>query len=132
MEVLDLRFNDVGDAGAAALASALERSTTMKTLDLFQTDVSDSGVVALASGLGRSPSMTTLDLSWNQITDVCVSTLALALATSRSMTVKTRSIPSESGPLSKTRGWKMARTPSLPSALTWQRCTNKSSACLIA
>lgn len=55
LELVSLRCNQIADAGAAALAGALERSRRLTTLDLsFCQGITDVGAFALARALLRS------------------------------------------------------------------------------
>ena len=59
----------VGDAGASALAAALDRGALprLKHLRLTDAAIGDAGVVALAPALRRLPFLTTLCLSGNRL-----------------------------------------------------------------
>ena len=48
LQELSLANNNVGDAGAASLASALEKNTTLQTLDLGENSVGAAGTASLA------------------------------------------------------------------------------------
>ena len=61
----------VGDAGASALAAALDRGALprLKELSLFNAAIGDAGLVALAPALRRRPALETLSLSENPFGD---------------------------------------------------------------
>lgn len=66
---LDLASNSFGEAGAAAVARALERGAlpALATLSLKNNDINDAGVAALVRG--AHPTLSWLNLSGNQIAD---------------------------------------------------------------
>ena len=66
---LVLGDNQIGPEGAVALAEALERNTSLTELNLFGNRIGNAGAVALAIALRTNPSLTTLFLSYNQIGD---------------------------------------------------------------
>jgi hypothetical protein len=51
LEVLNLAFNPLGEAGGQALAAMLEKNTTLRVLDLGNTDLGIKSLVRLASAL---------------------------------------------------------------------------------
>ena len=59
----------VGDAGASALAAALDRGALprLKHLGLHDAAIGDAGMVALAPALRRLPALGSLDLSGNRL-----------------------------------------------------------------
>ena len=61
IETLKLGFIGVGDAGAASLASALEKNATLQELDLCHNDVGAAGAASLASALENSATLLRLD-----------------------------------------------------------------------
>ena len=61
IETLKLGFIGVGDAGAASLASALEKNATLQELDLRHNDVGAAGAASLASALENSATLLRLD-----------------------------------------------------------------------
>jgi Ran GTPase-activating protein (RanGAP) involved in mRNA processing and transport len=78
VEVLDVSFNPLADAGARALAAGLEHSSLRK-LRLCFCQISASGTQALATGLARC-GLLELDLQGNSIGDDGARALAAALA----------------------------------------------------
>ena len=83
LETLDLRYNQMGDGAAAALAALLEEGAmpNLKKLILGGNQIGDDGVAALASALrgGALPACTMISLENNQIADDGVAALASAL-----------------------------------------------------
>jgi hypothetical protein len=62
----------VGDAGASAIADALDRGALLRLDNLslfFNTDIGDAGLVALAPALWRRPALEQLCLSDNPLGD---------------------------------------------------------------
>ena len=61
----------VGDAGASALAAALDRVALprLKHLYLINAAIGDAGLVALAPALRRRPALETLELAGNPFGD---------------------------------------------------------------
>jgi hypothetical protein len=51
LEVLNLAFNPLGEAGGQALAAMLEKNTTLRVLELGNTDLGIKSLVRLASAL---------------------------------------------------------------------------------
>merc|ERR1711924_65487 len=66
---LDLYFNSIGDAGAAALAEALPASK-LTTLSLGSNSIGDAGAAALVKALPASK-LTWLDLHSNRMGGKC-------------------------------------------------------------
>ena len=86
LERLDLYGNRIGDAGAMALATALQTNTSLKALDLRLNKIGDAGAKDLATALHTNTSLTTLDLHGNIIRDAGAKDLATALLTNISLT----------------------------------------------
>lgn len=61
----------VGDAGASAIADALDRSALprLKNLSLLDTNIGDAGLVALAPALRRRPLLEKLRFDYNEFSD---------------------------------------------------------------
>jgi hypothetical protein len=74
-----LSRNNVGDDGCAALASGLASNDTLKTLNLNDNSVGDGGCEALGEMLKTNTGLTKLLLENNAITDAGVASLATAL-----------------------------------------------------
>jgi hypothetical protein len=51
LQVLNLAFNPLGEAGGQALAAMLEKNTTLRVLELGNTDLGIKSLVRLASAL---------------------------------------------------------------------------------
>ena len=66
LEFVDTRNNDIGDAGAQAIAKALASTNKYVTeINLAQNDIDHEGVIALAGMLRKNKTLETLDLSSN-------------------------------------------------------------------
>jgi len=76
---LDLSFNAIGDAGAAALAEALPFATTLEKLNLCENGLGDFGAATLAAALPHMPKLNWLNLHGNGIGDAGAKALAEAL-----------------------------------------------------
>jgi len=76
---LDLSDNRLGDAGAVALAGALEPTARLETLDLRVNSVGDEGAESLALVLARNAALTALHLRDNCIGDAGAERIAEAL-----------------------------------------------------
>jgi hypothetical protein len=83
---LNLWNNQLGDAGAQALAAALKTNTALTTLDLSYNDLGDAGAQALAAALKTNPSLATLQLGSNQLGEAGAQALAAALKTNTALT----------------------------------------------
>ena len=67
----------MGDAGAAALAAALDRGALPRLthLDLMEAAIGDAGLVGLAPALRRRPALKCLNLTDNSFRDEGISAL---------------------------------------------------------
>jgi len=81
---LELRVNQITDAGVISLSQALQSSACkVTTLDLEDNRITDDGVISLSEALQSSAcKVTTLHLSNNLITDAGVRSLSQALQSS--------------------------------------------------
>ena len=73
---LNLSGCSVGAAGAASLASALERNETLQKLNLSGNSVGDAGAASLASALERNATLQELGLGHNSVGDAGAASLA--------------------------------------------------------
>jgi hypothetical protein len=78
---LDLENNDIGAAGATALATALQTNTTLTSLDLANNNIGAAGATALATALQTNTTLTSLNLDGNYIGASGATALAMALQT---------------------------------------------------
>ena len=62
LTILSLGSNNIGAAGATALATALETNTTLTALYLYSNNINDTGTAALASALQNNTTLMTLNL----------------------------------------------------------------------
>ncbi|XP_078060640.1 NACHT, LRR and PYD domains-containing protein 3-like isoform X2 [Mustelus asterias] len=86
IQILDLNVNDLSDACAEDLASALSTNRSLIDLNLGDNKLGDSGVKLLSVAL-RNPDckIQKLHLYRNTLTDSCAKDLASALSTNRSL-----------------------------------------------
>uniref|UniRef100_A0A6U6NZ99 Uncharacterized protein n=1 Tax=Zooxanthella nutricula TaxID=1333877 RepID=A0A6U6NZ99_9DINO len=84
---LDLRGSHSGDAGAITLARALEENRTLTELDLTGNDIGDAGALAIARALEANSTLTRLSL-WggNHIGDAGAAAIARALEANGTLT----------------------------------------------
>ena len=61
--------NQIGHAGAQALAETLKKNDTVKKIDLHCDQIGDAGVEALSEALKVNKTVTWIGLSGNQIND---------------------------------------------------------------
>jgi Ran GTPase-activating protein (RanGAP) involved in mRNA processing and transport len=64
---IDLRYNEITEKGALALAS-IPTLSNLKSLVLRKNDISDNGTISLANSQSF-PNLTELQLGWNEIHD---------------------------------------------------------------
>ena len=83
---LRLSHNQIGAAGAVALAGALRTNTSLRVLSLAVNQIGNAGATALAKALRKNTSLTTLYLNENQIGNAGATALARALRTNTSLT----------------------------------------------
>mmetsp|Transcript_7758 Transcript_7758/g.11713 ORF Transcript_7758/g.11713 Transcript_7758/m.11713 type:complete len:689 (-) Transcript_7758:126-2192(-) len=67
VRVLKLCYNELGDVGCEALASAINLHSSLTTLDLGFNNIGDDGAKSLAKGLHMNDALETLYLSGNNI-----------------------------------------------------------------
>jgi Ran GTPase-activating protein (RanGAP) involved in mRNA processing and transport len=79
MKELDLRENQIGDDGAAALAQALTIKQGLLTLDLRENQIGNKGAQSIANALSNQSTLTDLNLSDNQIGNEGAQSLAGSL-----------------------------------------------------
>jgi len=78
--------NEIGDAGAIALAAVLKENETLTSLKISMNKIGDAGAIALAAALKENKKLTSLDLSANQIGIEGVKALAEALKKNKTLT----------------------------------------------
>ena len=74
-----LSNHNIGDAGAIALAGALEKNTVLTTLYIGGNNIGDAGAAALAGALKKNTVLTWLRLSSNNIGNAGAAALSGAL-----------------------------------------------------
>ena len=67
LQSINLGFNQVGDAGAASLASSLEKNTTLRSINLSLNKVGAAGAASLASALEKNTTLQSIKLSTNEV-----------------------------------------------------------------
>jgi len=83
---LNLGYNSIGDAGAAALAEALKANKMLTNLYLYGNSIGDAGAAALAEALKANTMLTALYLDSNSIGDAGAAALAEALKANKTLT----------------------------------------------
>jgi hypothetical protein len=83
---LNLRFDNIGDAGATAIAAALQVNTVLTSLDLYYNNIGDAGATAIAAALQVNTALTTLDLGGNTIGVAGATAIAAALQVNTALT----------------------------------------------
>ena len=76
---LDLRWNSIGDSGAASLSKALVVNSSLTNLNLQVNSIGYSGAASLSQALVVNSSLTNLDLSLNFIDNSGAASLSQAL-----------------------------------------------------
>ena len=79
LQTVNLQFNKIGDAGATALAEALKVNTALQTVNLEDNEIGDAGAVELAEALKVNTTVQTVHLGSNKIGDAGATALAEAL-----------------------------------------------------
>jgi hypothetical protein len=82
---LDLRNNNIGDAGALELAVALRHNKTLELLDLMSNDIGSDGTSALADALVANDALKDLSLRENSIGDDGATSIAEMLTRNQSI-----------------------------------------------
>ena len=90
LQILNLDFNSIGDEGAKALATVLEKNRSLEELKLYKNNIGDEGAKALASALEKNRSLKRLELDSNNIDNE--GTKALATALEKNTTLETLSL----------------------------------------
>lgn len=80
IQALHLSSNDVRDDGAVKLADALQTSTSLQSLHLQRNHIGPDGMGRLAGALCGNSTLTLLNLGWNAILDAGARPLARAVA----------------------------------------------------
>jgi Leucine Rich repeat len=83
---LKLGYNQIGHAGAQALADAFSENTRLTTLYLGYNQIGHAGAQALADAFSENTRLTTLYLGYNQIGDAGTQDLANALLEKKTLT----------------------------------------------
>ncbi|MDB5840668.1 MAG: hypothetical protein JWQ23_2620 [Herminiimonas sp.] len=69
LKILDLTGNNIGKEGAKALSSALDKNETLTSLNLSSNKIGATGTSELVPGLKKSTTLLALDLSKNRVGD---------------------------------------------------------------
>ena len=78
--------NQIGAAGAVALAEALKTNQTLTWVDLFSNEIGNAGATALAEALKTNPGLSSINLGHNGIGNAGAAALAEALKTNQTLT----------------------------------------------
>ncbi len=84
--VVSLWEERIGDAGAAAVAEALQGNNTLTTLSLGFNDIGATGAVAVVKALKENNTLTTLNLGFNSIGDAGAGAVVEALKGNNTLT----------------------------------------------
>ena len=84
---LNLRFNEIGPAGAESFAKGLTTNTTLTNLNLICNNFGSAGAESLSTALKRNKTLTRLDFSRNEIGPAGAESLAKALKTNKTLTI---------------------------------------------
>ena len=76
---LDLGNSDIGDKGAASLAAALEKNSTLTSIHLGYNNIGDEGAAILAAALETNLTLTSVTLTFDNIRDEGAASMATAL-----------------------------------------------------
>lgn len=76
---LDLRYNEIREAGSQSLATSLQFNSALVHLDLRHNRIKDAGAQHLATVLLSNSTLTYLDLGYNRIGTVGTQRLAIQL-----------------------------------------------------
>ena len=69
LEMLDLHYNEILDAGATHLAQALQRNRKLASLDLSPCCIGNRGIESVSDAIMTNSSLQELYLNNNQFTD---------------------------------------------------------------
>jgi len=86
IESLDLGRNQIRSRGGIALAACLRENRTLKILGLHDNAIGDDGVAALAEALNSNTSLTSLDVAANSLSDTSLYALKQVLETKTTLT----------------------------------------------
>ena len=101
LQKVELRYNQIWDAGAAALAAAISKSTSLQEVGLGENGLEDAGATALAAAISTSTSLQEVDLNHNWIGDAGATALSAAISKSTSL----QSVDLSGNPRIGTAGW---------------------------
>ena len=79
LQILNLKYASINDAGAAILAAALETNESLEILNLEGNDISDVGAQTLLNALSKNRSLQRLILDDNPISEECSQQLSISL-----------------------------------------------------
>ncbi len=86
LKSLNLKNNQIGDAGAESLGDGLGKNTTLTELILWNNQIGDAGARSLGAGLGKNATLTSLNLGGNQIGDAGAESLGAGLGKNTMLT----------------------------------------------
>ena len=83
---LNIHSNNIGDSGAAMIATALQSNHTLTRMNMGSNRISDRGASAIATALHSNSKLTTLDIGCNDISGSGASAIATALYSNSTLT----------------------------------------------
>jgi len=83
---LNIGHNNIGVAGAQAIAEALEGNTTLTTLDISYNNIDDVGTIAITKALKNNTTLKSLDINNNNIGVAGAEAIAEALIVNTTLT----------------------------------------------
>ena len=88
LQQINLHRNQIGGAGAVALAGGIEGSATLQEIQLTNNQIGDAGAVALAGAIEGSATLQEIDLGGNRIGDAGKAALYAAGAAKPNVTIE--------------------------------------------
>ena len=85
LTTLELRSNQISNAGASSLAEALAGNATLRAIDLQRNDIKDQGAIGLAAALQVNRALQVVNLRFNEIGDSGATALGKALQGNRTI-----------------------------------------------
>ena len=89
-----IEYNDIGDEGAAALATALENNKSLETLHISNNQITDVGALALIDALKNNETLSMIRINYNFISDDVVKKMK-EIALTENFDIEGNKIPKE-------------------------------------